>query len=88
MHIESHVGTEELERRIKHAKHPKLRQRLRIVYWALQGETADQIADRVGLHDGAFRSGSRGTTRRDWKGYWTVLDGAESSPWMRIKRNN
>lgn len=49
MHIESHVGTEELGRRIKHAKHPKLRQRLRIVYWAMQGETADQIADRVGL---------------------------------------
>lgn len=49
MHIESHFASEDLERRIKRAKHPKCRQRLRIVYWALQGETAEQIAARVNL---------------------------------------
>lgn len=49
MHVESHLSEEELEGRIRSAKHPKLRQRLRIVYWACRGETAEQIVERVGL---------------------------------------
>jgi transposase len=49
MHVETHLSQEDLERRIQNAKQPKLRQRLRIVYWARCGETAEQIVPRVGL---------------------------------------
>lgn len=49
MHVETHFSREDLERRIRSVKHPKLRQRLRIVYWACCGETAEQIVERVGL---------------------------------------
>ena len=49
MHVNEHIGEGDLERRIKSAKRPKLRQRLRAVLWAMRGETAPQVADRVGL---------------------------------------
>ena len=49
MHVETHLSQEDLERRIRNAKRPKLRQRLRIVYWAGRGESTEQIVERVGL---------------------------------------
>jgi transposase len=49
MHTESYLSLADLERRIQSAKQPKLRQRLRIVYWASCGKTAEEIVQRVGL---------------------------------------
>ncbi len=49
MHMEAHLSQEDLERQIRNAKQPKRRQRLRVVYWASRGETAEQIVERVGL---------------------------------------
>ena len=49
MHTETHLSLADLERRVQSAKHPKLRQRLRIIYWASCGETAEEIVERVGL---------------------------------------
>ena len=49
MHVETHCSREDLERRIRSAKQSRLRQRLRIVYWASCGETAESIVERVGL---------------------------------------
>ena len=49
MHVETHLSVQDLERRIRSAKQLRLRQRLRIVYWASCGETAEAIGERVGL---------------------------------------
>jgi len=49
MHVETHCSQEDLARRIQNSKQPRLRQRLRIVYWAGCGETAEEIVERVGL---------------------------------------
>lgn len=73
MHTETHVSLEDLERRIRSAKQPQLRQRLRIVYWAMCGETAEEIVERVGL--------SRRRVQ-DWVARYNVdgLDGLKDLP--------
>ena len=73
MQVEAHLSQEDLERRIQNAKQPRLRQRLRIVYWASRGETAEQIVQRVGL--------SRRRVQ-DWVARYNIhgLDGLKDLP--------
>ena len=47
MKIEPHLTAAELSRLIEKAKRPKLRQRLRIIRWAMDDLTAEQVAERT-----------------------------------------
>lgn len=44
MHVESHCTVDELDRRIVSSKCARQRKRLRVIRWALDGLTADEVA--------------------------------------------
>ena len=47
MKIQPHLTAAELSQLIENAKRPKLRQRLRIIRWAMDNLTAEQVAERA-----------------------------------------